>query len=68
MTWGRPTVAPAWKPDRCQDCGARFPSFNRDGGAKGTPWRCGGCDAKALPLPKDDHTPPPADDLQGALL
>ena len=81
MTWTLQTprqraAGPNWKPERCADCGKKHPSFNKDSGRPGTPWRCGPCDKLASPLPKDDPfarstpapTPRPADPKQGSLL
>lgn len=41
-----------WKPEKCADCGARHPSFSKDGMAG--PWRCGPCDKVASPKPPDN--------------
>lgn len=44
-----------WKPDRCA-CGAKHPSYSRDGMAG--PWRCRACDATATKRPEDPMTNP----------
>lgn len=64
-------VAKPSKPTQCA-CGTRHPSFNRDGGLDGTPWRCRECDVAARPLPRNDPfaavTVPANPAPQGSLL
>lgn len=66
----KPEPFKPWKPETCADCGARHPSFSKDG-MEG-PWRCGPCDKLASPKPPPkpfDETPrSPPDAPQGQLL
>ncbi|MCW1985368.1 UNVERIFIED_ORG: hypothetical protein M2348_001100 [Sphingomonas sp. R1F5B] len=63
-------TAASWKPARCADCRAPWPSLSLNGSAG--PWRCAKCHAVALaswtpPVPPQP-APAPSGGQQGQLL